>query len=244
MKFDRVFKYVKNVIVDPRVQQTDMKLESMSLDFNNYFINGDHATDVDGFEGLKKRISGMPSRQLIAGCTTTTSANPTAATSDARYFLDAWDKAFQRANGGRCDAIFCNEDLILGFGRIMRYLAIAGSNLLDVTKDTLDREFLTYKGAPLIDTGLKKDQSTEIITNTELDSSGGGTECTSAYFVNFSEDKGLMGIELHPLLAELLGEDSNGPYEMTRIEWPVGLASFGNYGFSRLYSIFDPNNWS
>lgn len=243
IKFDRIFDNVKNVIVDPKVQQTQMKLKSMALDFNNYFINGDNATDPDGFEGLKKRVAGMPSRMSLVGCTTTTSATPVSSAASARYFLDAWEKAWYRAGGTEVKGIFLNEGMYLGFPAVLRYLAYSGGNVLDVTKDSYEREIVTYKGAPLIDVGLKKDQSTEIITHTEADSGGAGTECTSVYFAAFNEEQGVTGIQLGPMEVLPLAETVNGPYTMTRIEWVVGLASLGSYGISRLYQILSPDNW-
>ncbi len=243
LKFDRIFDKVQNVIVDPKVQQTQMKLKSMTLDFNNYFINGDQATDPDGFEGLKKRVSGMPSRQLLVGCTTTTSATPVSSTAAARLFLDSWEKAWYRAGGTDVKGIFLNEGMYLGFPAVLRYLAYSGGNVLDVTKDSYEREIITYKGAPLIDVGLKKDQSTEIITNTEADSGGQGTECTSVYFASFNEEQGVTGIQLGGMEVYDIAETVDGPFTMKRIEWPVGLASFGSYGISRLYQILDPANW-
>src|SRR5512146_3474231 len=98
MKFDRIFGKVKNVIVDPKVQQTELKIEAMSIDFNNYLINGDHATDVDGFEGLKKRVAGMPSRQTISAAASSTYLDPTASANAARAFFDTWEKAWYRTN--------------------------------------------------------------------------------------------------------------------------------------------------
>lgn len=244
IKFDRIFDKVQNTIVDPKAQQLQMKLKSMSLDFNNYFINGDQATDPDGFEGVKKRISGMPSRQLIAAAASSTYADPTASVGAARYFLDKWEEAWYRANGGQVNAICMNEGLYLGFSQVLRYVNFGGGNLLDVTKDSFDRQVVTYRGVPFIDMGLKKDQSTEIIANTENDASGAGANCTSAYFLSFGQEQGLTGIQMGGIETIPLAETVDGPFSMVRIEWPVGLASFGSYGFTRLYSILAPSSWT
>ncbi|CAK0781396.1 conserved hypothetical protein [Gammaproteobacteria bacterium] len=244
LKFDRIFDKVSNVIVDPKTQQTQLKLKSMALDFNNYFINGDHATDVDGFEGLKKRVSGMPSRQLIAAAASTTTANPTSSANAARSFLDKWETAWYRCNGGDVNAIFMNEAMYLGFAGVLRYVGAAGGNLLDVTKDSFDRQILTYRGAPFIDMGLKKDQSTEIIGVAETDSTGGDADRTSVYFASFNTENGVTGIQLGGMDVIPLQESFQGPYTGIRIEWPVGLASFGSYGITRLYNVFDPAKWS
>jgi len=244
IKFDRIFGKVQNTIIDPKTQQLNMKLKAMSLDFNNYFINGDQAIDVDGFEGLKKRVSLMPSRQLIACNSTTTTVNPTASVANARTFIDNWEASWYRCNGGKVNAIFMNEAMYLGFSRVLRYINASGGGGLDVTKDSFDRQILTYHGAPFIDVGLKKDQSTEIITNTETDGTGGDAEHTSVYFASFDSEQGVTGIQLGGMDTVPIAESPDGPFTMVRIEWPVGLASFGSYGITRLWSIDAPSQWS
>jgi len=243
--FDRVFDKITNTIIDPKVLQTQMKLKAMALQFNDYFINGDHATDADGFEGLKKRVSGMPSRQTIA-IGDSAPSDATASAAAARTFLKNWDKAWYRCNNGSVNAIFMNEAMVYAFGDVLRYIGSSGGNLLDVTKDSFDRDLVTYKGAPFIDMGLKADQSTEIITVTEtaLDA---GADSTSVYFASFNIDQGVVGIQLGPLESydpNAGGEMSTQPAKQLRIEWWHGLAGFGSYGLTRLYNIGDPAGWT
>jgi len=243
--FDRVFDKITNTIIDPKVLQTQMKLKAMALQFNDYFINGDHATDADGFEGLKKRVAGMPSRQTIA-IGDSAPSDATASTAAARTFLKNWDKAWYRCNNGSVNAIFMNEAMVYAFGDVLRYIGSSGGNLLDVTKDSFDRDLVTYKGAPFIDMGLKADQSTEIITVTEtaLDA---GADSTSVYFASFNIDQGVVGIQLGPLESydpNAGGEMSTQPAKQLRIEWWHGLAGFGSYGLTRLSNIGDPAGWT
>lgn len=245
LKFDRVFDKVQNTIVDPKVQQTQMKLKALALDFNNYFINGDHATDVDGFEGLKKRVASMPTRQTIS-MGSSDSTNPTASAAAARLFLDKWEEAWYKCNQGNVRGIFLNEAMYYGFGRVLRYLQIAAGNLLDVTKDSFDRQVLTYRGSPFIDMGWKKDQSTEIIPVNEV-ALDAGADSTSVYFADFSIEQGITGIQLSPMETydpNKGGEMSAQPATQLRMEWWCGLANFGSYGFTRLKNIKDPAAWS
>ncbi len=245
IKFDRVFDKITNTIVDPKVLQTQMKLKSMSLQWNDYFINGDHATDADGFEGLKKRLTGMPSRQSIA-IGDSAALDVTASTTNALLFIKKWELAYRRANGGSVNAIFLNDTLLYGFGHALRYANAAGGNVLDVTKDSFDREIVTYKGTPMIDMGLKKDQSTEIIPLTETSLSA-ASNATSAYFCSFGVEQGIIGIQLGPLESydpNAGGEMDTAPAKQLRIEWWNGLAGFGSYGFTRLSNILDPDSWT
>lgn len=250
IKFDRVFEKVKNVIVDPKVNEVNKKLKALSMTFNDYFINGDHATDPDGFEGLKKRIASMPSRQSVyfAGAAggSTAALDPTASVANANAFLGKFEEAHYKCNAGKVSAVFMNESMYWGFGRLLRYVGSAGGNLMDMTKDQFDRTQITYKGTRFIDVGMKRDQSTEIITDTEtaLDS---GADATSMYFVSFGDDEGLMGAQLGPMeVYDPLngGEQESTPTKLLRIDWWLGLVSLGKYCMVRAINCEGASNWT
>lgn len=245
IKFDKVFDLIKNTIVDPKVFQTQMKLKQMALQWNNYFINGDHASDPDMIQGLKVRVAGMPSRQSVV-IGDSDSLDVTASIANARLFIDKWEEAWHRCNGGNVDAMFMNEATYLGFPKALRYVQANGGLFLDITKDSFDREIVTYKGKPMIDMGLKGDQSTEIITNTEtaLDS---GADGTSVYFASFNTEEGITGIQLNNLEAyDPTGgqELETAPATMLRIDWWNGLASFGSHGIVRLSNLKAASSWT
>jgi len=245
LKFDKIFDLVKNTIIDPKIQQTQMRLKSMALDFNNYLINGDHATNADGFEGLKKRVAGMPSRQSLA-IGDSDSLDVTASVANARKFLDNWNKAWYRCNSGEVGAIFMNEEVMLGFGQALVFVNMSAGNLLDVTKDSFEREIITYKGAPMIDMGLKTDQSTEIITLTEtaLDAAA---DATSVYFASLGGSEGLTGIQLNAFeFYDINGgqELETAPATAKRLDWVVGLAGFSSYHLTRLSNLKAPTSWT
>jgi hypothetical protein len=162
--------------------------------------------------------------------------------------LDKWEQAFYTAGGGEetANVILCNEALKWGLGRVLRYLGSGSASLVDVTKDSFDREFPTYKGARLVDIGLKPDQTTEIITNTET-AEDAGADATSAYFVPFSTEQGITGIQVGPLEVRYPTGDSERetkPTKLIRVEWVCGLAGFGSYGPVRLHNIEAPASWT
>lgn len=247
VEIDRVFDKIKaSLIKDPRQLQMEMFTKAMAFKWNDYFINGDHAVDVDGFEGLKKRIANMPARQSVRASATTDILDPTANAANARLFIDKWEQANYVTNGGDTNAIFCNELLKWGLGRVVRYATASGGQWLDTTKDSFDREILTYKGAPIIDIGLKQDQTTEIITLTEV-AEDAGADATSAYFVSFNMEQGVSGIQLGPLETEDDVNDSSvgkATSDLILIEWWAGLAGWGSYGASRLHNIESPASWT
>lgn len=248
LQFDRVYDKLKNTIKSPKQLEVEAKTMAAAIKFNDYFINGDHAVDAKGFEGLKKRIANLPSRQTIPCNPTSTTdiLDPTASAANARKFLRQWEKAHYRAGNKMANVILMNESLAWAFADVLRYAGISGGNWVDMTKDLFDREVVTYKGTPFVDMGFKKDQSTEIITVTE-NPGDGGADATSAYFVPFNEEQGIQGIQLGPMeIYDPLdgGEKEAVPANMMRFEWWVGLAGFGSYGPTRLYGIEDPNSWT
>lgn len=248
MEFDRIFdnpKVQANAIVSPKVEMTLQASKSVAIKFMDYFINGDLATDPKGIEGLKKRVSNMPSRQTVSASGTTDILDPTASAANARKFLDKWEEAAHRA-GDSVDAIWLNEALMLGYARVLRYTGVSGGPLFDTGKDMFEREIFTYKGAPFIDVGLKADQSTEIITLTE-DPGDAGNDATSAYFCSFSEEQGIRGMQLEePKVYDPLngGEMEAAPATKLRMDWPVGLWAPGSHGFTRFKNIETPASWT
>jgi len=243
---DRILKKVKNVIKDPVMVQTELHLEALALTVNDYLINGDQTTDPNGFEGLKKRVAGMPSRQSVYFAGSSSAAlDPTASAANARAFFDAFDKAYRYANGG-ANMIIANEGMILGLARVLRYAQISGGNFLDVTRDVFGREIDTFRGTPVVDAGLKVDQTTEIITETET-AGDAGADATSTYFINFDDRKGVVGIQLGGLefYDPLTGGEMEGtPTGLVRYEWPLGLYSPGSYGIVRAQNVEGAASWT
>jgi hypothetical protein len=244
VKFDRVFDKVKNYIKEPKRLQLDMKLKAIALNWNDYFINGDQAVDPEGFEGLKKRVSLMPARQLVlATASGATSLDVTASAANVNLFWGKVERAYAFANGGDVQAILCNEDMKLGLGRSLRYINAAGGNYLDVTKDSFERQVPTYKGTPIYDMGLLADQSTEIITDTET-AADAGSDGTSMYFCPFNMEQGITGIQLSPLEIVPDAKKDVATANQTLLEWVNGLAGFGSYGVTRLWNILAPDTWT
>lgn len=248
IRFDRIFSKIGNLIVDPKTEVSLQKSTAWAYSFNDYFINGDNAVDPLGFEGLKKRISNMPARQTIDASSNTDILDPTASAANARRFLGKFNEAFYKAGGGSesPDIIVMNEGMFWGFAQVLQYLGASGGALHNTGMDMFDREIQTYKGARFVDAGLKADQTTEIIPVTE-DPGDAGNDATSIYFVPFSMEQGISGIQLgEPEIYDPLsgGEMETAPANLLRMEWVVGLAGFGSYGPTRLNSIENPANWT
>lgn len=241
---DRVLSKVKGKFTDELSNQVAMKSASLSSVINDYFINGDHSNSsyADGFEGLKKRVSNMPSRMSIDLAQSTDSLKVLASTANENLFVDALHEAVKKVGGGMNQdltggfkgAIFCNETTYIGLGKALRRL-----NLLSQSTDAFDRTFNVFNGFPLVDVGLKNDQSTEIITDTE-DPGDAGNDASSIYVVRFGEDDGLHMIQLAgtsaaPYDPVKAGEGgATGPAFMRRIDWAIGLRGLGSYYAARI----------
>ena len=237
--FDRAIQAVKDTIKDPVQLQIEGKTKAMTLQWNDYFINGDSGTDPKGFNGLKKRVAGMPSRQTVYWAASNAAPlDPTASAANARSFLNRLRKGWRYCNAGKVSAVLCNEDFIIGISAALIY-AQAQGNYLDVTKDQFEREITTYRGVPLVDMGYKNDLTTEILTTTEV-AGDAGTDSISQYLVSFNTEEGVHGIQLNqmnfydPLNG---GEMESKPAKMRRLDWYNGIASFGTRGIVRMRNL-------
>jgi len=244
--FDKVLNDIKNVVGDPVKMQVDARLQSMAITWNNQFINGDVAVAPDGFNGLKVRVANMDARQTIwAAASGAAPADPTASAAAARKYFNQFNAAIQRCNAGDCDAIIMNENMQTGFSIALSYIQGAG-NYLAVTKDQFGRQDLSYKGIPFIDPGYLQNQTTEVITETEI-AGDGGADSTSIYFVSFNTDNGVYGIQLNQFKAyDPLngGEMESKPSKMMRVDWWNGIASFGRRGIVRMRNIEALADWT
>lgn len=244
VQWDRVFEKVKNTITDMKKLQLDMKLKSLSCTFNNYLINGDPATDILGFTGLKKRVALSPARQTVYFAGSSAAAlDATADAASGRAFFNGWEQMHYCCNGGQVSAFLCNENMYYGVGKVARYINAAGGSFLDVTKDSFDRQITTYKGVPIVDVGLLKDQATEIIPDTEV-AGDSGVDATSIYACSFNMDQGITGIQLGPLENWETEPTSTAPHHTLNIEWVLGLAGFGSYGVVRGANCEGASNWT
>lgn len=231
VKFDRLSN-IGDFIEDPIVTQMQMKAKAMAFKFNDSLINGDHAVDADGFEGLKKRTSNMPARQTIDLAVATDSLKVLASEANEQLFLDALHKAIKRVDGAT--ALLCNEDTLIGLGQVLRRI-----KLNTTMTDAYDHKWDTFNSVPFVDVGLKSDKATEIILNTE-DPGDAGNDATSIYAVRFDTDDGVRAIDLAggggPNVYDPLngGEMEAGPQKLRRIDWPVGLFHKSQYTICRI----------
>ncbi len=237
--FDRIMQDVKDTMKDPVQVQIEGKLKSMTLQWNNYFINGDSATDPLGFNGLKKRVAALPSRQTVYWAASNAAPlDPTNSAANARKFMNTLRKAWKYCNDGKVNVCLCNEDFILGISATLMYLQSAG-NYLSVTKDQFDRDITSYRGVPLLDMGYQNDLSTEILSTAEV-AGDAGTDSMSQYLVSLNTDDGVYGAQIDTLkFYDPLngGEMESKPSKLRRLDWKNGLVNFGTRGIVRMRNL-------
>lgn len=253
---DRMLMKVKTT-ENPLMTQSKMKVAALVAKFNDHFINNDHATgDIDGFEGLKKRITNQPARMTIDVAVATDSLKVLASVANEQTFLDAVHEAlhkvgFSVGDGPKASnvAFFMNETSLLGFGKILRRVGLSKT-----TEDAYDRTWEMFGPAKLVDIGLQGDQSTQIITDTE-DPGDAGNDASSIYVARFggvsrsdasgrtsvTDDDGLKLIQLTGTSPEpydpLNGAEGGlgvNPGLLRRLDWGIGLKQAGRYSLARI----------
>lgn len=218
---DVVLAKAGDTIGDVRQNQRKMSAKAMAFEFNDQFINGDPASDE--FKGISKRVDevdalgGIYGDQKFDAGSSTQGRGVLYDTTERHYFIDQVAKLIHVIAEHKPNALFMNSKLYLCFESAMRR-----EGLLNQTQDMFGRIINTFQGVPLIDIGVKADQSTEIITNGE--SLSGASDETSIYAVKYGVEEYLWGIQQEPMQVRDLGELDTKPVYRDRVEWVVGLA--------------------
>lgn len=230
---DKAIARAKNTIADARAIQQTLKLKAVAYDFNDNFINGNPTTDPEEYKGIQKRVDdvnteGFTDQYVDLADTTDKGINRTQA---ARFdFLDKLNTLLYAIRGHNPDYLLMNKKCLLA----VRSLLLR-EKLLDESRDMFDRRIDVYMGARMVDIGVKADQTTEIITNSET--LGGGTVETSIYAIAFGIGDKTWGIQQYPLEVYDLGELESKPVYRTRLDWNLGLATIDPRSIGRLYGI-------
>jgi len=230
---DKAIARAKNTIADARAIQQTLTLKSVAYSFNDKFINGNPQTDPEEYKGISKRVDdintdGFTSQYIDLADTTNSGILRDSA---ARFaFLDKLNELVYAIKGHNPDFLFMNKKMLLALRSLLMR-----EKLLDSTKDMFERRIDVYMGARLIDIGVKADQTTEIITNSET--LGGGSYETSIFAAKFGIGDMTWGLQQYPLEAYDIGELEDKPVYRTRIDWNLGLATVDPRSLGRLYGI-------
>jgi hypothetical protein len=208
--------------------QRDMKARSVAAKYSDTFINGDVAVDANSFDGLKKRLTGS---QVITSGANGAAMNTDAATRAA--FLDRLDSLLGLVPGA--NAIYANAQVIALLRTVYRNTTINNYTVDELTGRPV--EVPTWQGVPILDAGVKADQ-TAVIPQTET--AGTSTNTSSIYAVKYSTsefEEGVMGITNGGLQVDPPKQLETKPAWLGRIEFYTGLALMGPRPAARLSGV-------
>lgn len=238
---DKAIARAKNTIADARAIMQQMMVKAMAYKFNDKFINGNPVNDPDEFKGISVRVDEVVaegySEQKIDNGGVYGAARDDGIlynTAASHNFLNKLDQLIYSIKGHNPSFLFMNKKMLLALRAVLR-----AEKLLDNTRDMFDRVVDVYQGCRLVDIGVKADQTTEIITNTE-DPDGIYTSdiSTSIYAVKFGIGEFLWGIQEYPMEVTDKGLLEAAPVYRTEVDWPLGLAHIDPRSIARLYNIF------
>ena len=238
---DKAIARAKNTVADARAIMQLMMVKSMAYKFNDKFINGDPTTDPEEFKGISKRVGDIVAEgyteQYIDNAGVYGAARDDGIlynTAASHNFLNKLDQLIYSIKGHNPNFLFMNKKMLLCLRAVLR-----AEKLLDNTRDMFDRVVDVYQGCRLVDIGVKADQTTEIITNTE-DPDGLYTSniSTSIYAAKFGIGEFLWGIQEYPLEVTDKGLLAAKPVYRTEVDWPLGLAHIDPRSIARLCNIF------
>jgi hypothetical protein len=241
---DKLLVMDQNQIVSQRGFQTEAVVRSFAYDFNDKFINNDHvAGDSDAFVGVKYRLDNPTIYGTLSGNKIDTggsvaSLKPASLTATTySKFMEKLDEMFWALNSPDGDGvvIYANDTVLRRINTGARLAS--GQGGFSTAQDQYGRTVTTYRNAVLRDVGVKADQTTRIILNTETSTGAAGSSTfTSLYGVRYGMD-GLFGWQFYPLNVQDLGLLNNGVIYRTLIDWTGGVMMPDIRAIARLYDV-------
>lgn len=230
---DKAIARAANTIADARAIQQLMMVKAIAYKFNDKFVNGNPTSDPEEFKGISKRVDDIAAEgytEQYIDLADTTNKGILRDTAARHFFLNMLDQLIYSIKGHNPNYLLMNKKMLLALRSVLRV-----EKLLDNTRDMFDRVVDVYQCCRLVDIGVKADQTTEIITNTE--SLGGGSYETSIYAVKFGLGEFVWGIQQYGMEVVDKGLLEAKPVYRTEVDWPLGLAHIDPRSLGRLYGI-------
>jgi len=159
---------------------------------------------------------------------------------DAALSFDQLDLALLNFENGEPSQMLMNKELALRFSHRARS-GFTGFTLIDDGTDALGRPVKRYSGIPIRIIRRGRDSAgatVQILPFTENNLAPTGGTTSSIYIVNYDDEAvtGLLG-KRGKLAMRNLQESTEGPYEVGRMEFYPGVASFDPFGLVRYNRI-------
>jgi hypothetical protein len=212
---DRFIVQTRGNVNDQRAIQTQMKVKALSLTWTDYFFNGDVGTDVNGYDGLKKRLTG---KQVIE-----------AGVDGAPITIMMLDELIDAVEG-EPDVIYASKAM----RREIKALIQGHNGYSEGSFDAFGRPVMTYGGIPIRPIE-ENAQGAAILGFNETQ--GTAADTASIYAVKFGPEQYTSGLQNGGIDVRDLGEIAEKPVYRTRVEWYNGLAVFHPRAAARLKGI-------
>lgn len=241
--------YIDTDVAEVRTQkEADLRGERQAqimyahaCDFNDDFINGSQIIDNEEMNGLAWRLANdtvIPAGNKLHASTAAGGLDVLASSANMQSFFDSLNKLKYALPGhgkrGKV-VLWMNSTSLLNIESTLRR-----QGLLTTTKDAYGREINTWGNAMLIDIGVKYDDTTNIILNTEADYGAGAALSTSIYATVLGKGF-LWGQQAYPMRIVDKGELEDGVTMRTLVDWPVTLAMGDKRSIAKLDSIYWTN---
>lgn len=194
---------------EARAYQIQSKTRAMRLCFEGLFINGDSNSNAAEFDGLANRLRSGSSQYINNNGTT--------------LQLDKLDEAIDAVDAqGGSKYLVMSKSLRRHLSQIAR-----ANGQIDIERTDFGYQQLSYSGIPVLE--LDRDhQNVAILDSTISDQ--------SLYVVAFGNDL-LTGLQNGGPQVRDLGEATDSPTLVTRVEWYCGMALINGRAAARLANI-------
>ena len=187
-EIDRVIKSIEGQL-NNMAFQLEQKIEAAVSVFHDGMINGDVATNANGFDGLDKFLVGTTNEFGTDKVIDLSTMEQLKANADV--FYEALTNLINRAGA---NAIFVNEDMKTKIQTVARVLGYKTES-----EEAFGRTITNINGVRIIDLGNKYDASgvkTPIINKVTRDVGGSTTGLTDIYAVKFDVNDGFHGVTI------------------------------------------------
>lgn len=227
---------------DPATLNVEENLKSIAYMLNDAIVNGPNVGGTTGtplanaITGMAVRVAMIAAQAGLSAAQTATAANgtpfgPTASSANRNTVLDAIDQVFYFIDQHAPDWGCSNQQFLLALNSAFR----REGTFFATTRDQFGRWVNNWREVPIYDVGLKYDNVTQIILNTEAQ--GTSATNTSVYFAKNGVGTHFQGWEKGPLSVRDIGELPNAPILRQRIDWELGLANWHPRALARVTGI-------
>lgn len=231
---------------DPRTLQSKMLARRMNRKLNDSVINGNKAIDPNGMNGLRYQVD---AGQVISVASDIPNAGSYtngmelwSAGTEAMYrdFISALDLLIDSVGKGGDRMLIMNTNVQRAFRR-----AMVQSDLLTITKDQYDREFMSYRGVEIVDPGTKVAVETldEAETNANMIipnsyTFGTANDASEIYAVRLGVQSGvILPVYQEMDVRTVTKEATEAPVEIMRADIALGMYRFKKSAVAKLTGV-------